>query len=251
MGYELLLLVFCLLGLIVTQLIFWQRLPRIKGWVGEKKVRSAAQRGLDKQLYLALHDVILPTTNGGTTQVDHIFVSRYGVFVVETKNYSGWIFGNETQRLWTQVIFKTSHSFQNPLHQNYKHIKTLEEVFHIPAEVLHSVVVFVGGCTFKTTMPPQVQYYENYIKYIKSKTQVCLSDEQVNTFFKALELGQLKPSRSNRKAHVNYVQTRIKTAGQKNCSKCGSKMVLRTAKTGNQFWGCSKYPKCHETQNLD
>ena len=256
MGYEWLVLLFCLFGvLILTQLIILRRLPQIKGWLGERRVRLAAQKGLDKQIYLALHDVILPTAAGETTQIDHIFVSRHGVFVVETKNYSGWIFGNETQPLWTQTIYKTSHNFQNPLRQNYKHLKTLEEVFHIPAEVLHSVIVFAGDCTFKTLMPPQVQYSENYITYIKSKTEVLLSDEQVNNFFKALQLGQQKPSHSNKKTHINYVQAKIKAAGQKNCPQCGSHMVLRTAKSGtqagNQFWGCSKYPKCRGILNVD
>lgn len=256
MGYELLFLSFCLFGvLIFAQIIVSRRLPQIKGWFGERRVRLAAQKGLDKQIYLALHDVILPTAAGETTQIDHIFVSRYGVFVVETKNYSGWIFGHETQPLWTQKIYKTSHSFQNPLRQNYKHLKTLEEVFHIPAGVLHSVIVFAGDCTFKTPMPPQVQYSENYITYIKSKTEILLSDEQVNHFFTALEVGQQKPSRANKKAHVNYVQTKIKTAGQKICPQCGSSMVLRTAKSGsqagNQFWGCSKYPKCRGILKVD
>lgn len=68
--------------------------------------------------YVRFHDVMLPTPDG-TTQIDHVFVSRFGVFVVETKNMAGWIFGSERGRRWTQVLpggRKTS--FQNPLRQN-------------------------------------------------------------------------------------------------------------------------------------
>ena len=123
-----------------------------KGIFGEFQVNLAARLFLPKSDYHLLKNVTLPTENG-TTQIDHIIVSRYGVFVVETKNMKGWIFGNSSQKTWTQKIYKHSSKFQNPLHQNYKHIKTLEACLDIPATAIHSVVVFVGDSTFKTQMP--------------------------------------------------------------------------------------------------
>lgn len=77
---------------------------------------------LDPEEYWAIHDVTLHTTEG-TIQIDHVFVSRYGVFVVETKNYAGWIFENEKDAYWTQKLFKTSNKFQNSLRQYEKHLK--------------------------------------------------------------------------------------------------------------------------------
>jgi hypothetical protein len=68
-----------------------------------------------------------------------------GVFVIETKNMTGWIFGGAEQNEWTQKIFKVSHRFQNPLRQNYKHVKTIETLLGLPSEALFFAVVFVGG----------------------------------------------------------------------------------------------------------
>ena len=102
--------------------------PWFKGAVGELIVNLSAKLLLDKKRYRMINNVTLPTENG-STQIDHIIVSVYGVFVVETKNMKGWIFGSGSQKQWVQKIFKHSNSFQNPLHQNYKHVQTLQCVF--------------------------------------------------------------------------------------------------------------------------
>lgn len=97
--------------------------PKVKGWMGERSVRKALDR-LEPANYRAFHDLYLPRPDGnGTTQVDHAVVSRFGVFVIETKNYEGWIFGSERQRQWTQQIYRRKNRFQNPLHQNLLHCK--------------------------------------------------------------------------------------------------------------------------------
>ena len=85
-----------------------------KGWFGEKKTQFNLWLSLDTKLYRRLHDVIIPSNNG-TAQIDHILVSPFGIFVIETKNYKGWIYGSESQSNWTQVIYKSKHNFQNPL----------------------------------------------------------------------------------------------------------------------------------------
>ena len=110
-------------------------------------MNTAAQLFLPKDEYYLIKDVTL-LTDDGTTQIDHIIVSRYGVFVIETKNMKGWIFGSANQKTWTQKIYKHTHKFQNPLHQNYKHVKTLEALLDIPSSAIHSLVVFVGDSRF-------------------------------------------------------------------------------------------------------
>ena len=101
--------------------------PWFKGMVGEFIVNLSTWIFLDKEQYHLIKNVTLPTENG-STQIDHIIVSKFGVFVVETKNMKGWIFGSPNQKTWTQKIYKHTSKFQNPLHQNYKHIKTLESL---------------------------------------------------------------------------------------------------------------------------
>ena len=127
-----------------------------KGIVGEFIVNLSVKLFLDKDNYRLIKNVTLPTEDG-STQIDHVIVSKYGVFVVETKNMKGWIFGGLNQKTWTQKIYKHSSKFQNPLHQNYKHVKTLESLLELNDEQIHSVVVFVGDSTFKTDMPENVR----------------------------------------------------------------------------------------------
>jgi predicted RNA-binding Zn-ribbon protein involved in translation (DUF1610 family) len=227
--------------------------PWFKGFFGEMLVRFSARFLLDGKEYRAIHNVTLPTPDG-TTQIDHVFVSRYGIFVVETKNYSGWIFGDENQATWTQKMFKVSNKFQNPLRQNYKHLKALEAILGIPLEMFHSVVVFVGGSTFKTPMPPNVTYAGGYIRYIKSKTQPLLSYLEVESIFQSIECGRLTPSLATTREHIRHIQSRNDPEASRLCPRCGNEMVLRKVKNGNRagstFWGCSQHPKCRATQNI-
>ena len=65
---------------------------QVRGWIGEKMTRIAIFLSLDKKIYQRFHDVIINSPDG-TTQLDHVIISPYGIFVIETKNMSGWIFG--------------------------------------------------------------------------------------------------------------------------------------------------------------
>jgi restriction system protein len=164
--------------------------PWFKGILGEFIVNFYARLILDKNKYHLIKNVTLPTDDG-TTQVDHIIVSIYGVFVVETKNMKGWIFGGQNQRTWTQKIYKYSSKFQNPLHQNYKHVKTLEAILGLKYNQIHSVVVFVGDSTFKTDMPDNVTQGTGYIGYIKSKKQQVLTESEVAEIIEKLKIKDL------------------------------------------------------------
>jgi len=224
--------------------------PWFKGLIGEWLIKISANYLLDKTTYHAVHNVTLETPDG-TTQIDHIFISKYGVFVVETKNYAGWIFGGENQPTWTQKIYKTTNKFQNPLRQNYKHLKALEAALDIPFEHLKSVIVFVGDSTFKTEMPPNVTYAGGYIRYIKSFNQRVFNDNQIQELLNLVQTQRLKPSLRTNREHVKNLESRLENKSSKTCPKCGSEMVLRTTKSGEnagkQFWGCSQFPTCRST----
>ena len=155
-----------------------------KGIWGEFIVNVSAKLFLDKDKYHLIKNVIIPAQDG-TTQIDHIIISIYGIFVIETKNMKGWIFGSERQRDWTQKIYRYQTKFQNPLRQNYKHVKALESFLGVEECKLHSLVVFVGDSTFKTQMPDNVTYRGGYIRYIKSKSQVLISEAEVSDILNA------------------------------------------------------------------
>ena len=251
--------------LLVTKLIgaLWWMIPLIvlvqalrsswfKGHVGEWIVHLSARLLLPSNRYASFRNVTLPTPDG-TTQIDHIFVSQFGVFVVETKNMKGWIFGSERQAQWTQKIYRQSYRFQNPLRQNYKHVRALAVALGISADYVHSVVVFVGDSTFKTTMPPNVTAGIGFVRYIKTFSTSVFSQSEIDDFCGGIASGRLDPSWKTHRAHVRNLKSRADPGAKRRCPKCGKVMVLRTARrganAGGQFWGCSGYPKCRTTRN--
>jgi len=228
--------------------------PWAKGQIGELLVRVFAHWQLDQQTYRRLHNVTLGTPDG-TTQIDHVFLSVYGIFVLETKNMSGWIFGSEKQAQWTQKLYKRTFKFQNPLRQNYKHLKALEATLGASPEHLHSVITFVGGSTFKTDVPANVTQGIGFIRYIKSFQQPVFSETEVNAMLLALQDGRRPPSRATHREHVQNLQRRSDPTAERQCPRCGSALRVRTvksgAKAGQQFWGCSGFPKCRTVQALE
>lgn len=223
----------------------------IKGWIGEAQSTLAKKIFLDSKIYIDLNNVTIPIPNG-TTQIDHVIVSRYGLFVVESKNKDGWIFGDEASPQWTQSIFGKKYRFQNPLHQNYRHTKALSEFLGIDHDKFFSVVMFWGDCEFKTPLPPHVMA-KGYTSYIKSQTTVLFSDQEVQDIATAIKKGMLPKSWATRRQHVASLKERFSSTTT--CPKCGSALLLRTAKSGpnngSQFYGCTKYPACRYVAKLE
>ena len=246
---------FLLLAVVVKIML----LPKFKGWFGEKIV-SGQLRKLDPRQYRVLNDVYLPLQDGTTTQIDHIVVSPFGVFVVETKTYRGWIFGDASAKVWTQSLpgrkgRSNKHTFQNPLRQNYSHICAIEACVGIPKDLMRSVVAFSGEATFKTDRPEGVCYFAGTVKYIRSFSIPIIKDEQVNEIVNALQEWQASLSRDQIAHHVDNLHKRhtgvSRTNAAPRCPRCGAPMTLRTRKSdGQQFYGCTSYPKCKGITNI-
>lgn len=240
----------------VTIVLGFLKSPRFKGFVGELMVNVGAVLMLDKHQYRIIKDVTLPVDDG-TTQIDQIVVSEFGVFVVETKNMKGWIFGSADQPMWTQKIFKHTNQFQNPLRQNYKHVKTLESLLSIDADKIHSVIVFVGDSSFKTPMPENVTHGIGYIRYIKSFNQKVLTSNEVESITREIRSGRLPATSVTKSEHIKNLKNPVNNISGNGlkCPKCGASMVMRTAKKGQyigrQFWGCSLFPKCKGIIDID
>lgn len=96
-----------------------------------------------------------------------------------TKNYRGWIFGRERDRLWTQQIYSFRTTFQNPLRQNFKHPKFLKAVAGVGLEKIYSVVVFTGSAELKTDLPAHVLHLSELVGYIANRNEQRLAPEEV------------------------------------------------------------------------
>ncbi|MGR5401953.1 NERD domain-containing protein [Vibrio harveyi] len=225
-----------------------------KGMFGEFLVNKLLSQ-LPESDYTLVKDVTLPTEDG-TTQIDHFVVSKFGIFVVETKNMKGWIFGSKTQKQWTQKIYRHTCKFQNPLHQNYKHVKALESLLGVDSSSVHSVIVFIGDSTFKTDMPENVTYARGCLSYIKQFIQPVFSDTDYSRIIEAINNVKLKKGVVTDFKHRQHVKELVASKeGVKQCSRCGSEMVVRETKRGEnkgkQFWVCSAFPKCRAVEEFN
>lgn len=220
-----------------------------RGWIGEKKTALNIWFSLDKNTYRRFHNIIIPSKNG-TTQIDHLLLSPYGLFIVETKNMQGWIFGSEDQAKWTQTFYNRKYTFQNPLRQTFRQKKVLAGFLNVDENLIHAVVYFIGDCTLKTPLPSNV-IESNIGKYIKSFKKSILTNEEVDQLDTTLA-EYISESSLTKRDHIRSLKQRH--ASNTICPKCGSKLVERTVKTGqykgSKFLGCSGYPKCRFTKNI-
>ncbi|KGT47803.1 nuclease-related domain-containing protein [Acinetobacter sp. ANC 7454] len=184
--------------------------PFMKGKMGEFAVAMHVKLYLKQPHYILLNDLTFEDGQGTTTQIDHLLLSPFGLFVIETKNYKGWIFGGERQKTWTQKIYKQTFKFQNPLHQNYKHVKVLEQILVeiLSPEYIHSLVVFMPEAEFKTAMPANVFRGASWTDYVKRFQEPVISETKLKRIQLQLEKAMLEKSWQTNRQHVENLKQR-------------------------------------------
>lgn len=155
-----------------------------------------------------MNHITLPLGQG-TTQIDHVLVSRFGVFVIETKDYKGWIFANANHANWTQVLFKQKFKFQNPIFQNQMHVRAVRELLDfLPPEAVKSVVIFAGEAEFKTRLPEGVFTLKGAINQIRQSESEVLSQNRMQFCVGRLETARLSVTRATDVQHVRALERR-------------------------------------------
>jgi hypothetical protein len=169
---------------------------------GEIRVKNELRKHFRSPNYHLLNHITLKHGES-TTQIDHILVSSYGVFVIETKKYKGWIFANPKHKTWTQVLFKAKFKFQNPIRQNYRHVVAVRELLDfLPQDAIKSVVVFCGDAEFKTDMPSGVFTLPMLIDYLNSCKEELLSLNRIQFSVGRIETARLEISNKTDVEHV-------------------------------------------------
>ena len=230
--------------------------PAIIGKDGESDV-SLILRSLPQE-YLVINDVIIPDqitdpNKKYTTQIDHVIVSPFGVFVIETKNYSGWIFGDEKSIKWKQT-FKTTeaHYLYNPIKQNWGHTYALAERLNLNIRVFKPIVVFSNDCELHISSTTPVVYMSQLKGVILEFTREIIPRKEVPLIYDRLYNLDLNGEEIEER-HIHSIGERFidrETTIQNGiCPHCGGHLVLRNGKYG-QFYGCSNYPQCKFTYNM-
>jgi hypothetical protein len=175
---------------------------------GEALLSRVVQASFKGPDYHLMNHVTLELIDG-TTQVDHILVSRFGVFVVETKDYKGWIFADANQANWTQVLFRFRFKFQNPIFQNSRHVRAVRGLLDfLPPSAIKSVVVFTGEAEFKTEVPHGVFDTSGFVEYVRGLTVEVMSLNRVQFCVGRLETVRLAISGRTDVEHVQSLGLR-------------------------------------------
>lgn len=224
------------------------------GDYGEKMVSSFLE-DLDCEDYRVYNDLLI--RNGKyTTQVDHIVISCYGIFVLETKNIHGKIYGGGNAEFWKQYLpdigyrrygFTKEHQLRNPIWQNDGHIRTLRRLVFGNDAPVYGIVVFPEDANINVTAEQPVLNMYDVVPYIKQYQDVVLSSEQMD-FYRRRLLEIISTTEADRKEHLVNVcrnkERRDEADATGKCPRCGGSLILRNGRYG-QFYGCSNYPQCN------
>ncbi|MCB2222516.1 MAG: NERD domain-containing protein [Bacteroidetes bacterium] len=223
--------------------------PIIKGKVGEAKVSWKLKR-LSSRKYKVINNLLIGNKSR-SSQTDHILISSYGIFVIETKHYKGWIFGHENSDTWSQTLYNKKYTFRNPILQNWGHINTLKTLlFEFPHVPYFPIIVFSGKAKLKkiTSKVPVITRNKLIRTIKKNSTSEYLSKEEVNQIYQ--KLVRLKSARKvTKRSHVRKAKTTARRSEKsRTCPRCGGRLILKDGKYG-MFYGCSSFPNCKYTKD--
>lgn len=159
----------------------------------------------------------IPKSDGTTTEIDVIMIHEKGIFVFESKNYSGWIFGNEQDKTWT-VSLRSRHGtakkyhFYNPVRQNKNHVKWLAKYLGIPQEKFYSFIIFGSEATLKNVLISSpylnVLYNYNIPYYVGNMVNTLpsvLTGEEIDEIYHKLEIHSGKTAEEKQK-HIDNIR---------------------------------------------
>ena len=174
------------------------------GWAGEHWTKKAL-----KELpsdYIVLNDLFIRSSIN-THQIDHVVVSKYGVFCIETKQYNGFIVGSKYDKYWTRYIGKKKIYYENPIRQNYGHVKALEDVLQIDENKIFNIVCIPSGAKLRIDHDGELVRYGNIVKRIESHKEILI--DNVDEIVNKLNYNNIT-DKSLRKEHIKKIKEKIK-----------------------------------------
>ena len=230
---------------IVSAFISYLGTPKGKGWLGELKVKLIIKRTKPGVRYV-INNLVLRLDNGKTAQIDHVLINHSGIFVIETKNYSGRIYGDDNRLEWTQVLNygKIKNKIYNPVRQNKSHIYHISKILSEDLEITSAVVLVQGNIQH---IESDDVYSLYWLKRLINKPTRRLTLMQMKTAY--CELLEANDTTVTQKEHIQNIHDIQDEIRSNICPRCGKDLVVRHGKNGD-FMGCSGYPDCRFTKNL-
>lgn len=229
------------------------------------EIQREINRGLNGYI---LQNLYIPRGDGNTTEIDLLFICSKGLFIIESKNYAGYIFGDDRRKYWTVSLYAgkgwlgesltEKYRFYNPVWQNKTHEKYLQKAIGTTIP-LFSVIVFSDrGDLMNVSYDAekvaiiQTSQLHSFFSFVWDNWPDTLSDSEIQhvyeTLYQYTQIGE-----EEKQKHVDQIDEERNHPTK--CPWCGGPLVLRTAKRGSyagrQFYGCANYPKCKYIRNID
>lgn len=188
--------------------------PTYRGWWGEYKVNFMLRLCLTGEYKIFSNALYRGQHKGDATQVDHIIVSRYGIFVLETKCFKGKIITDpEFPETWLQIVGRRKYRVQNPLMQNYAHVKAVQKVTGVHSQKIHSYAVMAGQASFSYGMPERVHSIWGVVRKIQSCRAPVFTRAHVVSICRSLNERRIKGGYWAAKRHVEKLKRRKEQEG--------------------------------------
>ena len=241
--------IIAIIGIIVA-IIVKKNMTQVVGFAGEYWVQKELNRLPGE--YLFLSDVMLEI-DGKTTQIDHIVFSKYGIFVIETKQRNTYITGNEHDKYWIVKAGRKKHYMYNPIHQNYGHKKAIEQILGLDDNQVIDIVCVSGQANLRIKSNKVVRVERLVDRILFEKEEKIEDYVSMAHRINAMNI----VDKNYRKQHIEDIKENInnnteelrKEVVMNRCPRCGNELVIRKGKTG-EFVGCLSFPKCRYTKEI-
>lgn len=230
--------------------------PMGKGFLGEKYV--AKNLGKDKPgTRRTINNIYIKNKVGGTTQIDHVHINKNGIFVIETKNISGKIYGNEYSQEWKvykgsyfkkRKRYTNEYNFYNPIKQNETHVYNIKQFINsnIP---IYSIIVFTSiDADLSNVTASNVIYLHKLKQEIEKERNQKITSKDIENIY-----NKIASIKTNTKVttteHIKNIKNVKRNIKKNICPRCKGNLTERNGKYG-KFLGCENYPKCKFTKNI-
>lgn len=152
-----------------------------KGYYGEYLTFKKLEQEYPNSVIMT--NIYIPHNNINT-EIDLLMIHKTGIYVFESKNYSGWIFGSENDKKWTITLNRTvKNQVLNPIIQNKIHIAALMNLLILDETYFNNIIVFSDRCELKSVNVKTIVIKRNQLislldKVIENKDNI-LTEESI------------------------------------------------------------------------
>lgn len=229
----------------------------INGTARGRMLESLIYHGIEQNSRVSVFRNLILPYGGNTSEIDVMFVTSRYIAVIECKDYSGSVFGNQDNEVWHHIVNCVDYSFYNPIMQNATHISAIKNITDTTLPIV-SLIIFGSG-----THIGSLNYTDSSTLKIGTLDYAQQMLEDIDTVFitrdyaESSRVAHILSSYSNctkeeRQKHIKsrrYCRDYQQYGATMVCPRCGHPLKLRSGRRG-KFWGCSRYPSCKYTRSL-